>query len=163
VPAEKQLFAYLTDKARFVLLPPGGIEKPMDSSQLISASYGGQNFYFNAWVQADENGMDLSLFNEMGASMGELSYKNGAINFTSQVFPKNLSPEYIVADFQLCFYNPIMLKKALEQCGLILEISGSTRRVLNGKTLIVEIEKTQNMVRLVNHLRRYAYTLEGQF
>ena len=159
---EKQLHVYLTDRARYVLLPHGGIEKPMDSSQFISASYGGKDYYFNAWVRADETGMDMSLFNELGASMADLSYRDGDINFSSQVFPKNLRPEYIVADFQLCFYDPILLRRALEDCGLTLEIKGSSRRILSGKKLIMEIEKTPNAVRLVNHLRGYTYTLTGE-
>ena len=158
--AEKRLFAYLTDRAKFVLLPHTAIEKPMDASQFISASYGGQNYYFYAWVRADETGMDMSIFNELGASMGELSYKDGLINFSSQIFPEYLKPEYIVADFQLCYYDPIPLAQALKRCGLALEQQGSDRRILSGKNLILEIERTDNTVRLVNHLRGYSYTME---
>jgi len=160
---EKRPYAYLTDNARYVLLPPGGIEKAMDSSQFISASYRDGEYYFYAWVRADETGMDMTMFNELGASMGDLSYRDGAVNLSSRVFPNSMKPEYIVADFQLCFYNPVLLRRALEKCGLVLEMQGNTRRVLSGRKLITEIEKAHNAVRLVNHLRGYAYTLEGNF
>ena len=161
--SDKRLFAYLTDMARFVLLPPGAIEKPMDMAQYISASFMGQNHYFNAWARADETSMDMTLFSELGAAMGDLSYTDGIINFSSRVFPASLQPEYIVADFQLCFYDPVLLRRALEDCGLSLEIQLNTRRILEGRNLIIEIEKSPNRVRLVNHLRGYTYTIEGDF
>jgi hypothetical protein len=160
---DKQLFVYITNRAQFILLPPGGIEKPMDMAQYISATYWGQDYYFNAWVQADETGMEMTLFNELGASMGELRYSDGFVELSSPVFPNSLKPEYIVADFQLCFYDPIMLSIALKNCGLAFESNESYRRVLQGKNVIIEIKKNQNIVQIKNHLRGYAYTLEGDF
>jgi len=132
-------------------------------AQHISASYNRQSFYFSSWIFADENGIDISLFNELGAAMGELSYREGVVNLSSAVFPKSLKPEYIVADFQLCFYDPELLGKALKDCGLVLETQNNNRRIYSGKNLIIEIEKTYGAVKLVNRLRGYSYTLEGEF
>lgn len=132
-------------------------------AQYISASWQGKNYFFNAWVTADETEMEITFLNELGANMGELSYRDGFASFSSPVFPQSLKPEYIIADFQLCFYSAAALRHALEDCGLLLEDTGSGRRILQGKTVIVEIEKDRNAVRLVNHLRGYAYTLEGNF
>jgi hypothetical protein len=169
-PGENQPFAYLTDNSKYFLLPPNGIEKPMDMAQRISASFGGRDYFFNVWVKADETGMEMTLFNELGAGMGELSYGNGVVHFSSSVLPGYVKPEYIVADFQLCFYEPSLLRQALKKCGLAFEIQGEpgngidgVRRVLKGKNLILEIETVNNVVRLVNHLRGYSYLLEGNF
>jgi hypothetical protein len=160
---DKQLFVYLTNRAQFVLLPPGGIEKSMDMAQYISAAYGSQDYYFNAWVLADETGMEMTLFNELGASMGELHYSEGFVDLSSPIFPNSIKPEYIVADYQLCFYDPVLLSEALKKCGLIFEANEKARRVLERKNIIIEIEKNQNIVQIKNHLRGYAYTLEGDF
>jgi len=154
---------YLTGSSKYMLLPPGGIEKPMDMAQRISASWQGRDYFLNAWVKADEAGMEMTLLNELGAYMGELSYRDGFASFSSPVFPSSLKPEYIVADFQLCFYSTPALRQALEGCGLLLENTENSRRIFKGKTVIIEIEKNRNTVRLVNHLRGYAYTLEGNF
>jgi hypothetical protein len=135
----------------------------MDMAQFISASFMGQNYFFTAWVRANETGLDMTLFNDLGAAMGDLSYVDGIIDFSSRVFPRSVQPEYIVADFQLCFYDPVLLRRALQESGLSLEIQGDTRRVFDGRNLIIEIERTHNKVSLVNHLRGYAYTLEGDF
>jgi len=160
---DKRPYAYLADRSKFVLLPPTAIEKPVDMAQYISALYSGQRSYFSAWVLADENGIDMSLFNELGAAMGELSYREGAASMSSTVLPESIKPEYIVADFQLCFYDPDLLSKALKGCGLVLETENNHRRVFEGRRLIIEIEKTSGAVKLVNYLRNYSYILEGEF
>ena len=160
---ENQLNVYLTGSSKYILLPPGNIENSLDMAQQISASYKGSEYFLNAWVKADETGMEMTLLNELGARMGELSYRNGLVSFSSPVFPSSLKPEYILADFQICFYNAVALRQALEACGLSFEDTGNSRRILQGKTLVIEVEKSQNTVRLVNHLRGYTYTLEGNF
>jgi len=160
---DKRLYAYLSDRSKFFLLPPAAIEKSMDMAQHISAVYNGQRFYFSSWVLADENRLDMSLFNELGAAMGELSYSEGVVSLSSAVLPKSIKPEYIVADFQLCFYDPDLLGMALKDCGLVLETQNNRRCVFERKSLIIEIEKTSDAVKLVNHLRGYSYTLEGDF
>ena len=157
------LFVYLTDTSRFILLPTGGIEKPMDMAQQISASFQDQSFFFIAWVKADESAIEMTLLNEMGANIGELSYSNESISFSSNVFPGSLKPEYIIADFQFCFYDTVLLTRALKSCGLVLKINGTTRQIFRRNNLIYEIIKNNDAVILTNHLRGYTYTLEGDF
>jgi hypothetical protein len=160
---EDRLYIHLTNSSKFFLLPCGDIEKPMDTAQRISAEWQGKDYSFNAWVKADKEGMEITLLNELGVNMGELSYRNGSVSFSSKVFPNSLKPEYIVADFQLCFYNTDALTNALKDCGLTLKNTENNRCITKGKTVIIEIEKSSNTVRLVNHLRGYTYTLEGNF
>jgi hypothetical protein len=160
-------YVYLTDNSKFVLLPTEGIEQAMDMAQFLSAEFMGQNYFITIWVKANENAIEMTLFNELGASMGEFSYTNGAVHFSSTVLPRSVlqafKPEYIIADFQLCFYDPYLLEKSLKDSGLVLEIIDGNRRILSGNEVIIEIKKTENTVELVNHLRKYAYTLEGDF
>jgi hypothetical protein len=159
--------AYITDTARYGLLPPDGIEQSMDMAQFVSASFQGQEYFMHTWVRADTTGMEMTMFNEFGTTMGELSYREGLLHFSSAVFPDSMRPEYIVADFQLCFYNPLLLRQALKKSGLGLEIEEqehkTIRRIMKGKNIIIEIEREHNAVRLTNNLRGYKYTLEGEF
>jgi len=131
--------------------------------QFVSASFGGKDYFLNAWVTADAAGLNIAMTNEMGANMGELSYRDGAVFFSSTLFPPSLRPEYIVADFQLCFYKTPELRQALEGCGLSFKDTMTGRHVFQGQNVIIEIEKSQNVVKLINHLRGYVYTLEGDF
>ena len=161
------LYVNLTDSSRFVLLPPYGIEHNMDMPQFMSFEFSGQNYFINAWVIANENGIDMAFFSELGASVGELSYRNGEVLFSSAIFPvsfiRSFSPEYIIADFQLSFFDPILLGNSLRDNGLVLETRDGSRRILSGNEVIIEIRKTSNTVNLVNHLRGYSYTVEGDF
>jgi len=167
VAKEDRPYTYLTDNSKFILLPPRGIDQAMDMAQYISAEYRGQNYFLNSWVKADENAIEMTWFNELGASIGDLSYRDGAVHFSSTVIPRSamqyVKPEYILADFQLCFFDPFLLGKSLEDGDLVLEIQDGNRRILRGNEVIINIIKTGNTVRLENHLRGYAYTLEGDF
>ena len=161
---ERKPYVYLTeDTSKFILLPPGAIENSMDMAQQVFVSFQGRNLFLNAWVKADETGLDMTLLNELGATMGELFYRDGAVSLSSSVLPGSLDPGYIVADFQFCFYNAPALQQALEACGLSFESTGNSRRILQGKYVVAEIEKSSGSVRLINHARGYTYTLKGDF
>jgi len=167
VAREDRPYSYLTDNSKFILLHPEGIEQAMDMAQYISAEIRGRKFFINSWVKADENAIEMAFFNEFGASIGDLSYRDGIARFSSAVIPKavlrSFKPEYIIADFQLCFYDPALLGKSLEDSGLVLEIEDGRRRILSGNEVIIEIKRTENTVSLENYLRKYSYTLEGDF
>ncbi|MDR1318142.1 MAG: DUF3261 domain-containing protein [Treponema sp.] len=169
---------YLTDKAKYTLLPAAEIEASLDGPQQISGSWGEREFVMDAWVAADETGIRMALFNSLGAGMGEFSFSDEGVSFYSPVFPPAFKGEYLAADFQLCFYRAEALREALEECGLGLELERredetggfvEIRRVTEaagsspGKKIILEIEKTGSRVRYVNLLRSYSYTLGGEF
>ena len=154
-------FIWITDKSKFILLSPQNIEKTLDGYQLMSASFAGQNYYMISWVKADETGMDITLMNEMGANLGELIWRDGNISFSSTVFPDSMPPEYIIADFQLCFYSSAALSQALKKSGLTLAETETSRHIYMKNVPIIEIIKGQNSITFNNHLRGYTYTLEG--
>jgi hypothetical protein len=169
---------YISDSLQFRLLPPGGIEKPMDMSQRIGGSYGERRFEINAWVKADGSGLRIVFYNDLGGGMGELYYGKEGLSFDSPYFPKNIRAEYLVADFQFCFYDFEALRAALaadSQSGtkLVLERSFGTapppgeqtelRRIYEGDKVLIEIEKTPSRLRYTNRLRGYSYTITGDF
>jgi hypothetical protein len=161
---------YVTDRAKFVLLPAAEIEAPMDGPQQISGSYGKQEFIMEAWVKADENEVSMALFNSFGAGMGDFLFRDDEILLSSPVFPDSFKAEYLAADFQFCFYKAGALGVALEKCGLSFELektgiepANEIRRIREGEKLIIEIEKTGEQVRYRNLLRGYSYTLGGSF
>jgi hypothetical protein len=96
----------------------------------------------DTWVQANERGITMALFNSFGAEAGYLAFTGEAVSFFSQVFPSSLKAEYIVADFQFCFYRVDLLSRALKDSGLklIVEIrdgleeSAEVRTILAGKS-----------------------------
>jgi hypothetical protein len=163
---------YLTDKALYTLLPPSDIAVPLDNYQRMTGAYGKQEFSVDAWVVADSREIIMAFFSDMGTGLGELSFNEEGVAFSSAVFPSTLKGEYIIADFQLCFYRSDAVSRVLENHGLQFRVeqriddSGETvetRIVSDGKNNIIEIEKRKTSVRFTNHLRGYRYTLEGDF
>jgi hypothetical protein len=162
---------YLTDRALYTLLPPSDIAVPLDNYQRITGSYGKQEFSLDAWVVADDREIVMVFFNSMGTGLGELSFSEDGVAFSSAAFPASLKPEYIIADFQLCFYRTDAVSEILENCGLKfpeqrINDGGEAveiRVVSDGKRDIIEIEKRKTSIRFTNHIRGYCYTLEGNF
>ena len=162
---------YVTDQARYVLLPPSNIETPLDMAQQITGKYGKQEFLLDAWVKADEGELTIALFNALGADMAQLSFDGAGISLVSSVFPPAVKPEYIAADFQFCFYRVDVLVSALKASGLTLTtdiqdtLDGGkeVRTIYSGNKQIIEIVKTGEMVQYANFLRGYSYTLRGAF
>ncbi|MDR1411019.1 MAG: DUF3261 domain-containing protein [Spirochaetaceae bacterium] len=161
----------VTNRARYFLLPPSAIEEPLDMPQQIIGRYGEQEFIMDCWVQANERGITIALFNSFGTEAGYLAFTDGAVSFFSSLFPPALKAEYIVADFQFCFYRADLLTQALKDSGLrlVVEIrdgigeSDEVRTIFSGKQAIAEIVKTKSAVTLKNFLRDYSYTLRGIF
>jgi hypothetical protein len=160
------------DRARYNLLPPRDIEAPLDMAQHIRGSYGEQEFVMDAWVKADTTGVIMAFFNGFGAGMGDLSFDEGGIAFSSAFLPQTVQGEYIMADFQLCFYRIDALAAALKRAGLGLRVEttpeGEIRTIVAAKApdnskILITIEKSRRAVRYINHQRGYAYTLEGDF
>lgn len=157
---------FITNTASFALLPPDCIQKNLDMIQRISGTYGKNQFDVNAWVKADKTEIVMELLNDMGNSLGTLNYSGGGVRFTSSFFPKNLKAEYIVADFQLCFYKVEALRSALGKLILKTEKDFSEtekRFVYDNNNCIIEIEKNPDFIKYINHLRGYSYTIHGDF
>jgi hypothetical protein len=158
---------YLTDRARYTLLPPEEIEAPLDMAQHITGTYGGREFILDAWTGADERGLTMAFFNTLGAGMGELSFDGRGLSFSSALLPASLKAEYILADFQLCFYRTGALGAALKQGGLDLRVERAAggrpevRTIYEGDRPVIRIEKGPASVVYTNFFRGYAYTLEG--
>jgi hypothetical protein len=156
----------VTGSAVFRLLPTIEIEKNIDSAQQMTGRYIGQTFVMTAYVKADESGIDMTFFNDLGSDIGSLSFNDQAVSFHSPIFTSPFKAEYLAADFQFCFYRPEALRQALEgqnlRFDLIRRSGGDTeiRRISEERETIIEIEKTANRVRYTNFFRGYGFTIE---
>ena len=100
------------------MLSPENIQGNVDKVQLLQGSFGENSFTINSYLQADSNGIFLSLFNDLGSGMGDLNYDGNAVLFESSIFPKKLKAEYIIADLQFAYYKVEALQQALSLLGL---------------------------------------------
>ena len=65
---------YITNTKKFYLMSPAEIENKIDALQLLNGKFGENEFVMQALLQADEKGIFLSLFNDFGVGMGNLTY-----------------------------------------------------------------------------------------
>ena len=179
---------YVTNSAKFTILPPSAMSGNLDGLQKMSAAFGKQSFDAEIFVVSDQEQLSMTILNEFGTTMASLFYDGASLDFESGVFPKNLKAEYIVADFQFCLYNAGELKSALEKIGVDFEesifcpaedrIGTVVTRTLSQKGKIIskitknyaKSEQTGagksageklHSIRYENFLRGYSYELTG--
>lgn len=152
---------YVTNTKKIFLLMPEYSAAITDAVQLLEGSFGKTKFSLLSYTQIDQKGISLSLFNDFGTDMGNLSFNGEKINFDSAYFPSALPAEYIVNDIQNAFYDVKALSRNYENAKLIFENTenGEYRRVFDGKNLIEEIRVLNNTVIIKNFLRGYEYKL----
>lgn len=155
---------YITNSRAIYPLPPSDIKIPLDEAQLLEGTYGNQSFSLESWTIANDSLISISLFNSIGASFGSLFYSKDSIFFNSSfIKSKQIKPQYIVTDFQLCFYKTEPLQKMYSKHGLLFfeKIQKDTiiRGVIDQKDTIIKITRNPEMTLFKNHLRNYEYRI----
>lgn len=157
---------YITNTKPIQLLPPSSMNGQENCLQLLNGDFGTQSFSLLVYFEADENGIFMTLLNDFGTDMGNLSYDGSSVLFESAVFPKNMKAEYILADIQNAYYKVEDLKANYEAAGLTFEVVNdgekSIRRIKNGKKTVEEITISGNFIKIQNILRGYEYKLTGE-
>ena len=112
------------------------------------------------------------LFSGFGTTIAEITYGRDSVHFESSVMDvEKMKAEYVLADFQVCFYPYKALKDNFEEAGFVFEESrGSTnggandsaaldyvRTLKDGNTLVLTAERKGKEITLVNSLRHYSY------
>ncbi len=154
---------YITNTKKVSLLAPENTEHEFDGIQLLNGAYGDTEFTLMSYTQISSEGINLSLMNDFGTDMGFVSYDGTTVIFDSAYFPKALPGEYIVCDIQNAFYDSQSLKNLYEKAGLSFEVIDEngiqTRKIIDGKDVVEEIQITDNSVLINNYLRGYKYKL----
>lgn len=156
---------YITDSKKIYLLHPAYNSNIVDSLQLLQGNFDKQNFSLLIYSQIDSKGMSLSLFNDFGTDMGNISFNENTVIFDSAFFPQALPGEYIIADIQNAYYDINALSQNYKNSKLIFtseftEKDNSEKRcIYDGSKLIEEIKITGDGITIVNYLRNYKYEL----
>ena len=166
VPGTSPVF--YSDGRAVSLLPTSAMTLRIDMPQRIEGNFvkpDGSNDSFEAdsWVRANDSVLSITLFTGFGTSLGEITYDSYSVKAESSVMDvAKLKTEYLVADFQICFYPFDALRKNFEQAGFAFSETRSGDadfvRTLsdNGKTILTA-RKSGREIHLENVLRRYSY------
>lgn len=163
---------YMTNTKRVALLPPNAMSGNIDNLYLMNAQFGDDTFSVLSYIVANNTGISADLLSDFGSSLGTLFYDEKGITLESEIFPKNLPPQYVVMDFQNAFYDVRELQTAYEKSRMKFECSiadgenetTEMRMIYDGKKIIEDIKiKTsvsgETTITINNFLRGYSYTL----
>ncbi len=151
----------LSDRGGVALLPPSALGCTIEARQQIEGSYRGQTYYLEAYVRADRERLVMLAFNAFGAKLFEIEHTEQAVRFSSALLPEGVKAEYILADFQLCYFPAAALRRSLGRAGLLLEErqeDGVLARTVRAEgRVIIEIRRSAGEVHYRNLLRGYQY------
>jgi hypothetical protein len=146
------------------LLPASAMGRSFESYQQIEGSYGEHSYILNAYVKADSESLLIIAFNSLGTQVFELVHHGGFVRFSTVLPSGNLKPEYILADFQLCYFPATLLRETLKAAGLSFEEREEgdelIRTVSSENRIIIEIRRAAGEVRYRNFLRGYQYVVK---
>ena len=155
---------YVTNGAKFELLPPSAFEENMDRFQNITGYFQDNVHIFGAYIKSDDEKVAISFFNQMGGSVGDLLYTEDSLVANSRFTPPGAKFEYMMADFQFCYCRKDLLVSSLESSGLrfdVLEQDGKEiRQIWDKDKLVIQVEKEKNHTKLQNFLRQYSYDIQ---
>ena len=157
---------YITDSAAITLLPPSAVGKPIEDFQLITANYGERDFMAEAYLLANEELLDLTVFAASGQTICTIVWDGAQLEFSSPyINAAKAGAEYIVMDLQLALYDDARVKKSIEDAGLayISESDGEdyARMIYADGALIWQATREGRRLKVKNALRGYSYEVES--
>ena len=170
---------YYSDNRSVELLPTAAMTDPIDMPQHIAGNFtkpdgSTDSFEADSWVRANDSILSITMFTGFGTTLGEITYERDSVKAESSVLDvTKMKAEYLVADFQVCFYPFAALKENFEKAGFIFvesrdgvasdgEVSAAgdyVRTLKEGDRVILVATKKAHEVSLVNELRKYSYRI----
>lgn len=172
---------FYSDSNFINLLPTSAMEGSIDEIQHLEGTFSkdptvrgsqeetsSKSFSGEVWVRANDTILSLTLMGGLGMTVAELVYANDSVSFASSIIDiEKMRSEYVLADFQACFYPFEALKKNFEKHGFMFteqRTAGSRgmspdfeRTLTENSKVILRIVRKANEINLVNELRHYEY------
>ena len=169
---------YYSDSRSVELLPTAAMTDPIDMPQHIAGNFtkpdgSTDSFEADSWVRANDSILSITMFTGFGTTLGEITYERDSVKAESSVLDvTKMKAEYLVADFQVCFYPFVALKENFEKAGFtfvesrdasadgdVLAAGDYVRTLKEGNRVILVATKKAREVSLVNELRKYSYRI----
>ena len=159
---------YYSDTRSVALLPTTAMTEKLDMPQHLRGEFTQQDgsmksFEGDSWVRANDSVLSIMLFSGFGTTIAEITYGKDSLHFESSVMDvEKMKAEYVLADFQVCFYPYKALKDNFEAAGFVFEETRGialdfVRTLKDGNTLVLTAQRKGKEITLVNSLRHYSY------
>jgi hypothetical protein len=163
-PSEQDLYFYLGENQLFKLLPTYHRTEPLEIQQFIEGYYGSEEYFMQAFVQLNQENIQISALSALGTSLFQLNYNNERIDFSATgPFPKETAL-YMLATIELCYFP----QEALEQWFLGSELQFEEQQTLDGwiriinqeDTTILKIIRDGDHIEMHNYHRNYGFNIQ---
>ncbi len=161
---------YVTDEKSVQILSPGCLMQDIEKRYVFEAEFDGHKISCEVFAKASKSGIYMTMMNEFGSTVAELSYDGARCEVSSSVLPKKIKPEYIMLDFQNAFYDMVALNETYVSSGLAfwaMNRSGGEnqkpaqfRCIYDGEKLVEKIMIEEKFIKIKNYVRNYLYTLK---
>lgn len=150
----------LSEAVTFALSPPPEHLWGRQLSQLLSITYGTETKQVVVNTEFSASTIEMVAMTPMGIPVVELSYVAGEkLSAKRFISVKNLEPSYIIADLQLALWPVAILQTHLTGDDVRLTAEHETRKLLQGKTVVMTVHYHQSSIEIEHHLRGYSLTL----
>ncbi|MCR5764071.1 MAG: DUF3261 domain-containing protein [Treponema sp.] len=163
---KKTYSVFMTDTKKVNLLPPSCTEKNINVMQMFTGSFfskDSKSVNMIACTESTEKKISIVMLNELGIEMVSVLYSDEELSLKSSFLPDTVRPEYIIMDIQNIYYKSELLSGLYKDSGLSFSVKKDnnieTRLVMDGNTIIENIEKKDGEIILHNYLRGYTYRL----
>lgn len=114
-----------------VTLPsPDDLDRTVEASQLLTASYGEQSFVFEARLSANRERFLMVGLDPMGRELLRVNWTRTGLDYTVAPWvPAGLRPEHMLADIVLLYWPEDAVRRALAPSGGTL-VSGARSRLV---------------------------------
>lgn len=159
---------FYTNSTFVKLLPTQSISKSLNMRQHVIGNFynanGNKSIEADVLVVANDSLVRLYIMGQLGLSIGEILYAKDTVHFESSVIDTDkLKAEYVLADFQFCFYDKTELKKNFEmnKFSFVEEAHENyfERTLLQNNKVILVAKKDGDKIELKNYVRNYSYTI----
>ncbi len=155
---------YITDTKAISLLPPAAGIEERSIHQAIEGYFGETAVSFEGFVRMDRDEIIMIAMTPFGSGVYEIVYNGTTAAIASGVLPAGAKPEYMVADFQFCYFPADAVSRNVAAAGLNFRESTTAsgwRRVIEDQgQVVMEVRRTGNELSFTNHLRHYGYTVK---
>ncbi|MCQ2098976.1 MAG: DUF3261 domain-containing protein [Fibrobacter sp.] len=158
---------FYSDGRSVQLLPTQAMSGSIDMAQRLEGHFAKpdgdtSSFSGDTWVRANDSILSIHLFGGFGTTIAELTYTKDSVSLSSSFIDgEKMKAEYVLADFQVCFYPFDALKNNFEKAGFEFreKVEGADfeRTLLEDGNTILLVKKSGSEIELVNELRKYRY------
>ena len=162
---------YVTNTTKVDLLPVSAIADEIDKYQLFQGTFGDKQMNAQAYVKANQDGIEVVLMNDFGGEVGTISYDGVNATMESSIIPEKMKPEYIILDLQNAYASTEKLKEHYSKYDLEFAEIKTNITTNNGGIRIAEraiakdgkvietITIGNGVITITNLLRGYEYRL----